>query len=111
MYKQFVLTAFTTAMAMAMLCCSDVLAQERPGEARLLLEPRKLGERSPHESGRRDTGGMTSALKEHHISVQRVDAFTYLQERRGKVPVYSALDKKLSLELGVFGYLGVKWRF
>jgi hypothetical protein len=111
MHKQFVLTAFATAMAMAMICCSDVLAQERPVEVRLLLEPGKLGERSLNESGHKDSRGMASKLKEHHISVRIVDTFTYLQERRGKVPVYSVLDNKLSLELGVFGYLGIKWRF
>jgi hypothetical protein len=113
MHKPFPFTALTIAITVAMtvLCCSDVLAQERPLDARLLLQTRKLDERALPESARKDAGGIVSSLKEHHISVQIFDIIKYLEEKRGKIPLYTALENKLSIELGLFGYLGVRWRF
>jgi hypothetical protein len=104
------------AVAMALLSGGEVLAQERPLDARLMLETRKLGEKLLRESvrpesDRKNNSSIVSTLKEHHLSVQIFDAFKYLEERRGKVPLYTILDNRIYLELGLFGYLGVKWRF
>jgi hypothetical protein len=60
---------------------------------------------------RKDIGSIVATLKEHPLSVQIFDLIKYLEERRGKVPLMSALENKVLLELGLFGYLGVKWRF
>ena len=109
------LVLFAT-VAMALLCGGEGLAQERPLDARLMLETRKLGEKVLHdsarpESGRRDSRSIASTLKEHHLSVQIFDAIKYLEEKRGKVPLYYIRDNSIYLELGLFGYLGIKWRF
>jgi hypothetical protein len=55
---------------MAVICGSDVGAQERPSDARLVLETRKVGAPSLPDSERKDAGGIVSTLKEHHISVK-----------------------------------------
>jgi hypothetical protein len=99
------------AVVLTMLCCSDVLAQERPLDSLLLMETRTLSERLFYESVRKDIGSIVATLKEHPLSVQIFDLIKYLEERRGKVPLMSALENKFLLELGLFGYLGVKWRF
>jgi hypothetical protein len=109
------LVLFAT-VAMALLSGGEVPAQERPLDARMMLETRQLGEKLlresvPHESGRKDSRRLVSTLREHHLSVQIFDAIEYLQEKHGKVPLYSILENKISLELGLFGYLGIKWRF
>jgi len=101
-----------TTVAMAVLYGGAVLAQERPLDARLLLETRKFGEKSLHENERRDIGSIVPTLKEHHLSsVQIFDVLKYLGEKRGKVPLYSILENRMQVELGLFGYLGVKWQF
>jgi hypothetical protein len=64
-----------------------------------------------NESPRKDSSSIVATLKETPLSVQIFDVIKYLEERRGKVPLMSALENKLHLELGLFGYLGVKWRF
>ena len=107
----FTILATATTVVMAMTCCSEVTAQERPLDATLLLQTRKLDTGSLQTSERKDAGGLASMLKEYHISVQIFDIFEYLVERRGKIILYSALEHKLTLELGLFGYLGVRWQF
>jgi hypothetical protein len=113
MYKLLSLTvlAAVTTLAMAAICSSDVRAQERPADAHLVLEARQAGDQTLPASAGKDVGSIVSTLKDHHISAKIFSLIKYLEERRGKVPLYSALENKLSLELGLFGYLGVRWRF
>jgi hypothetical protein len=113
MHKLLSLTvlAAVTTLALSAICSSTVQAQERPADAHLVLETGKIGEQTLPESASKDVAGIVSTLKEHHISVKIFSLIKYLEERRGKVPLYSALENKLSLELGLFGYLGVRWRF
>jgi hypothetical protein len=112
MHKLLSLTvlAAVTTLAMAAIC-SDVRAQERPADAHLVLETGKIGAQTLSDSEGKDVGGIVSTLKDHHISAKIFSLMKYLEERRGKVPLYSTLENKLSLELGLFGYLGVRWRF
>ena len=107
----FTALATVTIVTLLILCSSNVFAQERPPDSLLLMETRTLSERLFYESVRKDIGSIVATLKEHPLSVQIFDLIKYLEERRGKVPLISALENKLHLELGLFGYLGVKWRF
>ena len=109
--RSFTALAAMTIVALTMLCRSDALAQERPLDTLLLSETRPPSERLLNESPRKDTGSIVATLKENPLSVKIFDVLKYLEERRGKVPLMSALEDKLHLELGLFGYLGVKWRF
>jgi hypothetical protein len=113
MHKLCSFTALATVITvvLTMLCCRDVLAQEQPLDSPLLMESRTLRERLFYDSMRKDIGSIVTTLKENPLSVQIFDLIKYLEERRGKVPLVSALENKLHLELGLFGYLGVKWRF
>jgi hypothetical protein len=113
MHKLVSLTvlATVTTVAMAVICSNEAWAQERPADAHLVLEARKVGEGSLPDSEPKDAASIVSTLKEHHISVKIFNLIKYLEERRGKVPLYSMLENQLSLELGLFGYLGVRWRF
>jgi hypothetical protein len=112
MHKLGSFTARATVVTVALLtlCCSNIFAQERPPDSHL-FETRTLSERLFYESVRKDIGSIVATLKEHPLSVQIFDLVKYLEERRGKVPLMSALENKVLLELGLFGYLGVKWRF
>jgi hypothetical protein len=109
--RSFTALAAMTIVALTMLCRSDALAQERPLDTLLLSETPPPRERLLNESVRKDISSIVAALKENPLSVQIFDVMKYLEERRGKVPLMSALENKLHLELGLFGYLGVKWRF
>jgi hypothetical protein len=104
------LVLFAT-VAMAVLYGGTALAQDRPLDARLLMETRKFSEKPLPENDRKDSGGMASTLKEHHVTVQIFDVLKYIEEKRGKIPLYSVLENTVQVELGLFGYFGVRWRF
>jgi hypothetical protein len=94
--------------------CSHAFGQDTTAKLRSLLETRNLAGKPAHEPPGKDKKSSDLALKEAELSIQLFqfnDMFTYLQENKGKVPLYSTLQGKLQLELGVFGYVGVKWRF
>jgi hypothetical protein len=109
--RSFTILAAVTTAVLTILCCSDVLAQERPSDTVLLSETYPPRERLLNESLRKDSSSIVATLKETPLSVQIFDVIKYLEEKRGKVPLLSTLENKLHLELGLFGYLGVKWRF
>lgn len=45
------------------------------------------------------------------IEIQTPDIMTYLLENKGKIALYSGLHGNIRVELGLFGYLGFKYRF
>ena len=57
--------------------------------------------------------GVRSSLKNETISIeiQTQDIMTYLLENRGKITLFSGMNGKMHVELGLFGYLGVKYQF
>ena len=91
--------------------CRLAAAQDNTAKAGIFL----AGEMQPAPAQQTDTSG---AVQLTHPIPSRppplpfyVNALQYLTEKRGKVPVVSGLDGKLQLELGLFGYLGVKYSF
>jgi hypothetical protein len=66
----FTALAAVITVAFTMLCCSNVLAQERPLDSLLLMEARTLSDRLFYESVRKDISSIVATLKEHPLSVQ-----------------------------------------
>ena len=40
-----------------------------------------------------------------------INVLQYISEKQGRIPVISGMNGKLQLEFGLFGYLGLKYRF
>lgn len=92
--------------------CRDAPAQDNVTRAKIFLD----GEMK--HAPAQQTYAPEVAQPPHLITSSRlaplpfyVNAFQYLIEKRGKIPVISGMDGKLQLEFGLFGYLGVKYSF
>ena len=107
MYKLLLLAA----VCIGIFLCGEAWAQEAASKMRIPLGTRSVSEKVLREQPDHGRKSPDANLKENEISIQIHNLFTYLGETRGKVPLYSAIDGKLQLEMGVFGYLGVKWQF
>lgn len=90
---------------------STAWAQEAASKVRIPLGTKSVSERVLRESPEQVKKSPDAELKERELSIEIYNMFTYLGETRGKVPLYSTMDGKLQLEIGVFGYLGIKWQF
>jgi hypothetical protein len=107
MFKQLLLTA----VLLGAFVYGEASAQEATAKERIPLGTKNVSEKALREQPDKGKKSLNETLKEHEISIQVYNFFTSLGETRGKVPVYSTMEGKLQVEIGVFGYLGIKWQF
>ena len=68
--------------------------------------------RAVDKPAKKEEGGQPAVKNEAlSIEIQTPDIMTYLLENKGKIALYSGLHGNIRVELGLFGYLGFKYRF
>ena len=92
--------------------CCHADAQDKLFALNLFFEVKDVERTSPpsQETDKRNHDIALSLKATPHV-LQQPDMMQYLTERQGKIPVYSGLDGKVQLEVGLAGYLGLKCRF
>ena len=90
----------------------EVLAQDLSAKGKLAKERDSVSVRGLEKPAKKDDGAGPS-LKNDGISIQiqTPDIMTYLLENKGKIPLFSGMNGKVQVELGLFGYLGLKYQF
>ena len=108
MYKAVVLVLVVTGVLFRL----EAWAQDRAARAKFAEERAAVSVRALDKPAPKDAG-VQPAPNNNAISVeiQTPDIMTYLLENKGKVPVFSGMHGKMHVELGLFGYLGVKYQF
>lgn len=92
--------------------CSQAAAQDPLFKLNLFFDTKHLGKASPPvEETDKTNHDIARSLKVTPRVPQQPDIMQYLIERRGKIPIYSGLDGKVQLEVGIAGYLGLKYQF
>lgn len=94
----------------AMLVYVDAFAQDSPAKGKVSKERGAADVRSLEKPAKKESSA-ESAPKSDGISLQTGNVWTYLLENQGKVPLLSGMNGKVQLELGLFGYLGLKCQF
>src|SRR5262249_33955001 len=86
--------------------------QDRAARSKLAAERAAVSVRAPDKPAPKEEGGRPSLNNDGlAIELQTQDIMTYLLENKGKVPLFSGMHGKMHVELGLFGYLGVKYQF
>jgi len=108
MYKAAVLMVVVTSV----LFCLKAWAQDLTTRGKFLAERDAVSVKAPDKPSPKDDGSR-QALKSEGIAIeiQTQDIMTYLLENKGKISLFSGMNGKMRVELGLFGYLGVKYRF
>jgi hypothetical protein len=108
MYKAAVLVLVVTGL----LCSLEALAQDLPTKGNFAKERDSVSVRALEKPAKKDDG-VGSSLKNNGISIQiqTPDIMTYLLENKGKIPLFSGMNGRVQVELGLFGYLGFKYQF
>jgi hypothetical protein len=88
----------------------DVCAQDSAAKSRAVKERGAANVRSLEKPTKKDSS-TESAPKSDGISLQTDNVWTYILENQGKVPLVSGMNGKVQLELGLYGYLGLKYQF
>ena len=95
-----------------MLFCIDVFAQESPAKGRISKEREAASVRSLEKQPKKEDRAEPSVKSDGlSIEIQTQDVMQYLLENRGKISLFSGMNGKVQLELGLFGYLGLKYQF
>ena len=108
MYKAAVLVLVVTGLLFSL----EALAQDLPAKGKFAKERDSVSVRALEKPARKDDG-VGSSLKNDGISIhiQTPDIMTYLLENQGKISLFSGMNGKVQVELGLFGYLGFKYQF
>jgi hypothetical protein len=93
-----------------MLVYVETFAQDSAAKGKVAKEPGSASTRALEKPTKKDSGTRSSP-KHDGFSLQTEDVWTYLLENRGKVPLVSGMNGKVQVELGLFGYLGLKYQF
>ena len=88
------------------------VAQDLPAKDKFAKERDAVSVRALEKPAKKDAGAGPS-LKNDRISIQiqTPDIMTYLLENQGKISLFSGMHGKVHVELGLFGYLGLKYQF
>jgi hypothetical protein len=88
------------------------LAQDLPAKGKFAKERNAVSVRALEKPAKKDDG-IGPSLKNEGISIQiqTPDIMTSLRENRGKISLFSGMHGKVQVELGLFGYIGLKYQF
>jgi len=108
MYKATVLVLVVTGVFLRL----EVGAQDLAAKRKFTAERDAVSVRAPEKPAPKDEG-VRPALQNEAIAIeiQTPDIMTYLLENKGKISLFSGMHGKIRVELGLFGYLGVKYQF
>jgi hypothetical protein len=90
----------------------EALAQDLSTKGKLAKERDSVSVRALDKPAKKDDG-VGPSLKNDGLSIQiqTPDIMTYLLENKGKISLFSGMNGKVHVELGLFGYLGLKYQF
>jgi hypothetical protein len=108
MCKAAVLVLVVTGLLFSL----EALAQDLSAKGKIAKERDSVSVRALDKPAKK-ADGVGPSLKNDGISIQihTEDLMTYLLENRGKIPLLSGMDGKVQLELGLFGYIGLRYKF
>ena len=104
--------AVLVLVATGMLWCGAAFAQERLAKGNMSKERELASVRALEKPPQKDAR-VEVLLKNDRVSIeiQTADVLQSLLENRGRIPLFSGMNGKVQLELGLFGYLGLKYQF
>jgi hypothetical protein len=104
--------ALLVLVVTGLLCSLEALAQDLSSKGKLATERDSVTMRALEKPAKKDDGA-GSPLKNEGLSIQiqTPDITTYLLENRGKISLFSGMNGKVQVELGLFGYIGFKYQF
>ena len=104
--------AVLVLVVMEMLWCVAAVAQERPAKGKMSKEQELTSVRALEKPTKKENRAEPPLQRNGvSIQIQTEDIMKYLLENRGKVTLYSSMHGKFQVELGLFGYLGLKYQF
>jgi hypothetical protein len=104
--------ALLVLVVTGLLFSPEALAQDLSTTGKLAKERDSVTVRALEKPAKKDDSGGPSLKNDGlSIQIQTPDIMTYLLENKGKIPLLSGMNGKLQLELGLFGYIGLKYQF
>ena len=103
--------AVLALVVIEMLWCVAAVAQERPAKGKMSKEQELASVRALEKPAKKENRAEPPLQHGVSIQIQTEDIMKYLLENRGKVTLYSGMHGKFQVELGLFGYLGLKYQF
>jgi hypothetical protein len=91
--------------------CHDIFAQERLARANIFLVGKAEQPPAQQQHTSKAKPSLDWTLKPYTSIPNSITILQYLTEKRGRIPLYTGLDGKVKLELGLTGYLGIKCLF
>jgi len=90
----------------------EALAQDLSTKGKIAKERDSVSVRALDKPAKKDDG-VGPSLKNDGISIQlqTPDIMTYLLENKGKISLFSGMNGKVHVALGLFGYLGLNYQF
>ena len=104
--------ALLVLVVTGMLWCIAAVAQESPAKGKMSKE-REFASIRALEKPPKKADRVESSLQRNGVSIeiQTEDIMQPLVENRSKVTLFSGMNGKIQVELGLFGYLGLKYKF
>jgi hypothetical protein len=108
MYKAALLVLVVTGLLWSL----EAWAQDLSTKGKIAKERDSVTVRGLEKPAKKDDGAGPSLKNDGlSIQIQTPDIMTYLLENKGKISLLSGMNGKVHVELGLFGYLGLKYQF